>query len=137
MNHSHTSTPQLRRHAEDGQAFVEFALIVPVLLTIILAGISFGDLFLKYQQLSAATSEGARTGIVSRNQSSRSNLVEQATRSAAPNLTAKDLNVAITSTWNAGDPITVTATYPATVRVLGVTLFDSTLTSTRTMRVEP
>ena len=121
---------------ESGQAFVEFALITPVLLTIILAGISFGQLFFTYQQLSAATSEGARRGIVSRSDADPSTSVERATRDAAPNLNSEQLDVPVSSSWSPGDPLTVTATYPATVRILGITFYDDVLSSTRTMRVE-
>jgi Flp pilus assembly protein TadG len=122
--------------SEDGQAFVEFALITPILLTIIFAGIGFGQLFFTYQQLSAATSEGARRGIVSRTASSPSQAVIDATRSAAPNLDPGNINVSVSSSWQPGANLTVTATYPAEVTVLGLTLYDSNLSSTRTMRVE-
>jgi hypothetical protein len=45
------------------------------------------------------------------------------------------LVVTVNSTWALGSPITVTSTYPASVTILGVTLFSGNLTTTRTLRV--
>lgn len=48
-----------------GQGFLEFALIVPVLLLIIIGIIEFGYLFIVYASLTNASREGTRFGIVS------------------------------------------------------------------------
>lgn len=125
------------RHRQQGQAMVEFALVLPILLTIVLAGLQFGTVYLKWQQLSAGASEGARKAIVSRQASGREDLVRDAVRNAAPNLTpSSSLNVMITGSWDAGDPITVEATFPVQVDILGVHIYDGTISSQRTMRVE-
>lgn len=100
------------------------------------AAISFGDVYWKYQQLSAAASEGARTAIVSRNDADRDGTVEQATKDAAPNLHAADMDVTITSSWTPGDDVTVRVSYPANVNIMGIVVFNDDLVSTRTMRVE-
>ena len=115
---------------------VEFAMVVPILLTIVFAAIQFGDAYWKYQQLSAATSEGARKAIVSRSDADHDTTIENQVKNAAPNLDPADINVQTVSTWNAGDNVTVTATYPMKITILGATLFDDNLTSSRTMRVE-
>jgi Flp pilus assembly protein TadG len=49
-----------RAHGERGQAAVELALVLPLLLTILYAMFQFGQVYLQYQEVSAATSEGAR-----------------------------------------------------------------------------
>ncbi len=71
---------------ERGQAMVEFALMLPILVTVMFAVIEMGDAYWKYQQLSAAASEGARKAIVSRSLSSadREAAVETAVQNAAP-----------------------------------------------------
>ena len=45
------------------------------------------------------------------------------------------LSVSVASTWTPGSPVTVTSKYPASVSVLGVTLFSGDLTTKRTARV--
>jgi hypothetical protein len=49
------------RHGQDGQSLVEFALVLPVLLMILLGLIEFGFVFAHHQGLEYATREGART----------------------------------------------------------------------------
>ena len=49
-----------RARNERGQAAVELALILPVLVVIVYAIFQFGQVYLQYQEVSAATSEGAR-----------------------------------------------------------------------------
>ena len=115
---------------------VEFALVVPVLLTIVFAAIGFGDMYWKYQQLSAATSEGARKAIVSRNDPDRTNTVITAAQNAAPNLTPSSFGVTVTSSWTPGQTVTVTGTYPISLHIIGINFYDGNLKSSRTMRVE-
>jgi Flp pilus assembly protein TadG len=137
------------RGGEDGQAFVEFALVLPLLLAIIFAIIGFGDTYWKYQQLSAAVSEGARKAIVSRTDADPAGTTIQATQDAAPNLSSSDLNVDVgstasadghacvgTPTWDPGSTVCVHGSYPAHINVIGMTVFDDRLDSVRVMRVE-
>jgi Flp pilus assembly protein TadG len=129
--------PKLGR--SDGQAMVEFVLIVPILLTVVLAGIQFGLAFLQYQELSNAVSEGARKAIVSRTSATRTTAVTNAVHNAAPGLTAGNMPVTISTSpsgWTYPGDVTVTATYPLNINILGITVVHSTLSSTRTMRLE-
>ncbi|MBI3748598.1 MAG: pilus assembly protein [Chloroflexi bacterium] len=48
----------------DGQALVEFALIVPIMLFLLVIAIDFGRLFFSYIQINNASREGAAAGIV-------------------------------------------------------------------------
>lgn len=130
------ATTRGARLAERGQAMVEFALVVPILITIVFAAIEFGDAYWKYQQLSAATSEGARKAIISRTEPDPVTVVTEATRNAAPNLDPDKMEVSIDTTWTPGETVTVTSTYPEEITILGITLFDDKLRSVRTMRVE-
>jgi Flp pilus assembly protein TadG len=57
------------RRGERGAALVEFALVLPLLLTIVLGGISGGTVVSRKQTLTHAAREGARYGaIVAKNQ---------------------------------------------------------------------
>lgn len=121
---------------ERAQATVEFAMILPILCLILFAVVEFGMAFWTYQQVSAAASEGARRAAVSRTYGNRDVLVRDAARAASPGLTASNLNVATTSTWNPGDPVRVVVTYPESISIMGVSMFNQNLRVERTMRVE-
>ncbi|NBD36935.1 MAG: pilus assembly protein, partial [Chloroflexi bacterium] len=54
-----------KKRDRHGQGFVEFALILPVLLLIIVGIMEFGHLFIVYASLTNASREGTRYGIVS------------------------------------------------------------------------
>ena len=136
LNDDDDDLPSDAAPLEHGQAMVEFAMVLPILCMILFAIVEFGMTFWTYQQVSAAASEGARRAAVSRTAANRTTLVTNAVRTASPNLTASQLNVTTSSTWNPGDPVTVTVTYPERIQILGITLFNSNLTGRRTMRVE-
>ena len=121
---------------ERGQAMVEFALVLPILCMILFAIIQFGLAFWRYQQVSAAASEGARRAAVSRPYADRESRAITAAKDASPGLTASSMNVSVSSTWTAGSPVTVTVTYPQKITIMGVTFFNGNLTGKRTMRVE-
>ena len=64
-------------------------------------------------------------------------LAEAATRAAAPGLKPANLGVAVTATaWAPGADITVEATYPYDINVLGVVVASGTLRSKTVERVE-
>ncbi|ACG74141.1 TadE family protein [Anaeromyxobacter sp. K] len=53
-----------RRHTERGVAAVEFALVLPFLLAIVLGGLEWGFYFFREQVVVNAAREGARAGSV-------------------------------------------------------------------------
>jgi len=57
---------QGNRKQLSGTAMVEFVIILPLLLTILFATVEFGVLFGKWQTLTNAAREGARTAVVFR-----------------------------------------------------------------------
>jgi Flp pilus assembly protein TadG len=124
------------RTKERGQAMVEFALVLPILCLILFAIVEFGMAFWRYQQVSAAASEGARRAAVSRTYADRTSRAVTAAKDASPNLSPSQMNVTVSSAWTAGSPVTVTVTYPQKITVMGVTLYNGSLTGKRTMRVE-
>jgi hypothetical protein len=74
---------------------------------------------------------------VSRGESDRCGVVQTAIRNNRGGLNDSELTVPCpTSSWNGGDPVTVSASYPYRIRVFGIAVIDSTMNSTATERVE-
>ncbi|MGE5433884.1 MAG: TadE/TadG family type IV pilus assembly protein [Candidatus Doudnabacteria bacterium] len=122
---------------QQGQTMTEFALVLPVLALILFAVIQFGIVFNNYITLTDATRAGARKAAVSRQDPNRNSAVITAVRSSASDLTSSKLSVSPpSSTWQSGDDVTVTASYPYSISLLGVVVKSGSLTSTTTERVE-
>jgi Flp pilus assembly protein TadG len=122
---------------QQGQTMTEFALVLPVLALILFAVIQFGIVFNNYITLTDATRAGARKAAVSRQDPNRNSAVMTAVRSSASDLTSSKLSVSPpSSTWQSGDDVTVTASYPYSISLLGVVVKSGSLTSTTTERVE-
>ena len=131
-----------RLRAERGQSSIELALILPVLITILYAAVQFGQVYLQYQEVSAATSEGARrasTMSTVADPGRTSTIVATVRGGTSVGTTSafdsSGLGVSVSSTWTPGAPVTVTSTYPASVSIFGITLFSGNLTTKRTARV--
>ena len=116
---------------------VEFALVVPILLVVVFSIIQFGILYNHYITLTDATRVGARKGAVSRTAVNPIALTVAATRAAAPGLKPAKLGVtAVATAWAPGADITVEATYPYDIDVLGIVVASGTLHSKTVERVE-
>jgi Flp pilus assembly protein TadG len=133
---------RMRLHGERGQSAVEFAVFVPVLVTILWVAIQFGQVYLQFQEVSAATSEGARRAstMAAVADPGRTTTIVATVRSgtsvgAGETFDGKSLVVDVASAWTPGSTVTVTSSYPASVSILGVTLFSGNLTTRRTARV--
>ena len=127
-----------KRQTERGQTFVEFALALPILTVILFAIIQFGIVFHDYVTITDASRAGARKAAVSRNVpiATRTSGVETSVRNSAQNLDQADLDVAVTSSWEKGEDVTVTATYPYTSRLFGLPVTTGDISSSTTERVE-
>ena len=122
---------------EQGQAMTEFALVLPVLALLLFAVIQFGIVFNNYVTLTDATRAGARKAAVSRDDPNRGADVMAAVRSSASDLDGSKLSVSPpSSTWDSGSDVTVTATYPYSISLLGLVVKSGRLSSTTTERVE-
>lgn len=121
---------------ERGQTLTEFAIVLPILALLLFGVIQFGIAFNNYITLTDAVRAGARKGSVGRNLPNPQAAVEQSVRSAATDLKPSDLQVTITSTWAQGSDVTVTATYPYSINLLGVVVKSGRLSSSTTERVE-
>ncbi len=93
-----SSSKQARRRAgsQQGQALLEFAIAVPLLLTILTALMALGVAFNNELQLTYATSAGAQLLSISRGQTTNPcTTTSQAVYSAAPSLTQSNLKFTI------------------------------------------
>jgi Flp pilus assembly protein TadG len=121
---------------QHGQTMTEFALVMPILLLLLLGIIQFGIVFNNYLTLTDAVRAGARKGAVSRRTTNPTQLTTSAVQNAATDLKASDLQVTVNSTFQQGDDVTVTASYPFSISLLGMVVKSGRLHSTTTERVE-
>jgi Flp pilus assembly protein TadG len=122
---------------QQGQTMTEFALVLPVLALILFAVIQFGIVFNNYITLTDATRPGARKAAVSRQHPNTHAAVMSAVRSTPTDLKSSKLSVSPpSSTWQSGDDVTVTASYPYSISLLGIVVKSGQLSSKTTERVE-
>jgi Flp pilus assembly protein TadG len=122
--------------SERGQSVTEFALILPIMAMLLFAVIQFGIAFNNYVTLTDATRAGARKAAVGRQSATPVGDCQAAVRNSASNLSAGSLTASCTSTWQPGSDVTVTATYPYKISLLGLVVKTGRLSSTTTERVE-
>ena len=126
---------------EDGQAITEFALVLPILMAILLGIIQFGIIFNNYITLTDATRAGARKAAVSRFLNDNGAAAKLAVEDSAQGLDQSVLDPTISVTaapdWStSGNQVTVTASYPYSINILGWTIKAGSLTSTTRERLE-
>jgi Flp pilus assembly protein TadG len=116
----------------------EFALVLPLLALLLFGVIQFGIVFHHYVTLTDAVRAGARQAAVSRSESNPEDVVEDRVRGSAASLDQTDLDVDVDadSGWVQGEDVTVTATYPYDISLLGIVVKSGDLTSSTTERIE-
>jgi Flp pilus assembly protein TadG len=126
--------------AENGQAAVEFALVAPVLIALLLAIVQAGVAFNHYLAVTDAARAAARQAIEARIAGVTVSQVQQAAQSAAGGI---DLTGRVTvadpadpTFTHAGSTLTVTVVYPYSINVLGWAVASGNLQSTMTDRLE-
>jgi Flp pilus assembly protein TadG len=138
-----------RLRNEDGQAIVEFALVLPLLMGLLLGIVQFGIIFNNYETITDAARVGARQAIVARFAGDNGASAIAAAKSAASNL---DLSApgavaahscppatpnCTTDDWaSTGNVVSVTVTYPYSIKILDWTLKAGSLTSSSKERLE-
>lgn len=95
---------------EKGQSVVEFAIILPIVVLVLMAIIEFGIMLNCYLKVENAAREGARAGIVS-----TSNVViRNSIVNVSPNLKAANLQISISpaeASRKSGETLTVNVSY--------------------------
>ena len=133
-----------KRRDQEGQALVEFALVLPFLLMIVIGIIQFGILFNNYLTLTDAVRAGARQAAVLRTDPAPEAKAEARVRQSADRLDQNALEVEVepydpltgTPTWAQGGDVSVTATYPFSINILGITVMSGDLSSKTVERIE-
>ena len=123
---------------ERGQTTTEFAIVLPVLCLLLFGVIQFGILFNSYVTLTDAVRAGARKAAVSRQitgTTPQQACIDQV-KSSASDLDLSKLQTTCTSTWQPASDVTVTATYPYSISLLGLVVASGNLKSTTQERVE-
>ena len=147
-----------RLRQEDGQALVEFAIVLPLLLMLVTGIIQFGLLFNKYITLTDAARNGAQTLAIGRGLSNPCDpaVLQTIQSGSATGLTAAQVtpellvglrllrhgNLHYNTSGNAngteiqGDQATVTATQPFSLSVFGMGLVQMNLSASASDAVQ-
>jgi Flp pilus assembly pilin Flp len=129
-----------RARDEHGQTAVEFALVAPILIVLLLGIIQIGIAFHDYVTITDAARAGARQAIVARFGPGNFDAAKQAVRNSAPGLDQVKLIPQVTdpSGMTAGSLVTVTVTYPYAIDIplLGITVMSGNLTATSNEELE-
>jgi Flp pilus assembly protein TadG len=117
----------------------ELALVLPIMVTVMLAIVQFGIIFNNYVTLTDAARAGARKAAVSRFVGDNGAAAKAVVIADASNLDPSQLNVSVDASpdWaTAGGDVTVTASYPYSIDILGIVVQSGTLTTTTKERLE-
>lgn len=118
----------------------EFALVLPVLALVLFGVIQFGILFNNYVTLTDGVRAGARKAAVSRQASDPKGEAIAAVKKSAGALdwtrTGASVSVSPNTPWAHGSEVTVAATYPYEINLVGFVLATGLLKSETTERVE-
>jgi Flp pilus assembly protein TadG len=124
--------------SERGQAIVEFAFVIPLLLLLLLGIMQVAVTYNHYLTITDAARVGARAAAVGRFDNETPAQVEQAAIDAASDLDPNKVNATASNpNWNqSGSDVTVTVSYPYSIDVLGLVVSSGTISSSITERVE-
>jgi Flp pilus assembly protein TadG len=102
-----------RLRSERGAVVVEFALLLPVLLMIVVGTIEFGRVYSQFQVFSGAAREGARCAAVQATPFRDCEVQDRIDSGATPYEPAEDATVSLTcDDTTIGDPVTVSWEQP-------------------------
>ena len=122
--------------SERGQTMAEFALVLPVLVLLLFGIIQFGIAFNHYLSLTDAVRAGARKAAVARHMDDPAGATIASVRAAGTDLKVADLQIDVESSWEAGEEVRVTATYPYSINLLGWVVKRGRMSSVTVERVE-
>jgi Flp pilus assembly protein TadG len=135
-------TRRAHTRSEHGQTAVEFALVAPILIALLLGVVQAGIAFHDYLSVTDAARAVARKAILVRFTPLTQADINQIADNASPDLDPNQLTATVTPDPSdpqfktAGSTITVTVTYPYHLQLLGIPVIDGTLTSTMKDRLE-
>ena len=142
---------RLRLRGERGQTAVEFAICATVFFIIVFGLLQVATLYGDYVALQHAARDGSRQGSVTRGTgdavaTSVASAVTSAVRGSNALLDPSKIGITVTgldsninpdgTLWEAHDRVQVTVTYPWKLDIIGVTLWQGTMTSTTQAIIE-
>lgn len=122
--------------SEKGQSLVEFALVIPILVMLILGIVDFGRIYHVYLTLDHAGREAARAASIGKDDTTiKSVAVNDAT---SIKLTSDKVAISPGGTRSPGSNVTITITYPVDflTPVIGQIIGTFNLKNITVMRVE-
>jgi Flp pilus assembly protein TadG len=123
--------------AEDGQAMLELALALPVLLIILTAILELGLTFVSYIEVTQASRAGARKAAIASTQADGSAAATAAAKSSTSLVDDSKLSVNTTSpSWGEDGEVKVQVTYPYSIDILGVVVSSGSMASDSTARIQ-
>lgn len=123
------------RHKERGQELVEYALILPIMLLILMSILDLGRAVYYYSAIHNSAREGARYGIINPEDPAG---IEAVVRNKAVVLNPTDLTVVIILPDEDTVQVTVTYQFTAITPIAGILLGENVITlgSRAAMRIE-
>jgi Flp pilus assembly protein TadG len=128
-----------RLRGERGVAIVEFAVLLPALLLLLLGTIQIGLFVFTLIDVRQAAREGGRELTTLRNDSNAAQEVEgRIAASVSGEVDTSTLSYAFSTPppWPPGTTVTMTVTYPRTLNVMGLDISHSPITVTAKVTVE-
>lgn len=125
-----------RMKSDDGASAVEFALVLPILVLLLVGIIQFGHLFFQWLEITHAAREGVRWAALRNDETSTKAKVIAAAPGLKPALTAEQIVVDPPVTeGKTGQPVRVTVTYQTPLFApLMQEIFGTGLATTFTLR---
>ncbi|MFC2947311.1 TadE/TadG family type IV pilus assembly protein [Virgibacillus sediminis] len=121
---------------QDGQSMVEFALVLPILLLLLVGIFDFGRIYYTHLELEMVSQETVRMGGLGRSDAEIRTYAQERFNAEDPSQLLVTVSPGETAR-KAGDYVTVTLEYPESfMDVLGKASIPFTLSSDSTIRVE-
>jgi Flp pilus assembly protein TadG len=132
-----TQTFRAKLQQTNGQAFVEFALVLPLLVMLLMGIVQFGLAFHNYLAITDATRVGARAAAVKRTAGAcaAATTAIQNTVSAKQWSTISSITCTTPDGTDTGDPVIVKVDYPYSIGLPGISKTGN-LTASATERLE-
>ncbi len=124
---------QLQRagaRSERGSATVEFGLVVPLFLAMVMGLVTTAFVFFTQHQLSTAAQEGARVMYLGGNSAAATNATSVAAGSPTPTISVSH------SACSNGTTVTVTASRPASIQLIFFPAIDLTVVGKGVVRCQ-
>lgn len=127
--------PPEHRHGEHAQALTEIALCLPVLCALLLAIFQYGLMIWQDMELASATRDGARRAAVARVEANPQATVIDTVKDSLDTIDPADVTITVSGGWNRDDQVTVTATKPYSLDIVGFQVWSGKLRSTSMVRI--